>query len=148
MSSIQQNSHSMLGVNTLETDEIMLGDGTTITTTNNHTCCDFVFDFGDLRTKRKLNSECLLTTRARKNGVRGAGAFEIRCGELARSRESDWLYLVKILILSISASGFRARAPNVFMRKIIHARARGRKTLFLGRSSCASRRDPPSPMPK
>ena len=36
--------------------------------------------------------------RARKNGVRGAGAFEIRCGELARSRESDWLSLVEILI--------------------------------------------------
>ena len=31
-----------------------------------------------------------LTMRARKNGVRGAGAFEIRCGKLARSRESDW----------------------------------------------------------
>ena len=30
--------------------------------------------------------------------MRGAGAFEIRCGELARSRESDWLSLVKILI--------------------------------------------------
>ena len=32
----------------------------------------------------------------------GAGAFGIRCGELARSRESDWLSLVKILILLVS----------------------------------------------
>ena len=40
----------------------------------------------------------LLTMRARKNGVRGAGAFRIRCGELARSRDSDWLSIVKILI--------------------------------------------------
>ena len=30
--------------------------------------------------------------------MRGAGAFEIRCGVLARSRESDRLSLVKILI--------------------------------------------------
>ena len=33
--------------------------------------------------------------------MRGAGAFGIRCGELARSRESDWLSLVKILILDL-----------------------------------------------
>ena len=36
--------------------------------------------------------------RARDFGVRGAGASRIRCGKLARSRESDWLSLVKILI--------------------------------------------------
>ena len=40
-----------------------------------------------------------------ENGVRGAGAFSIRCGELARSRESDWLSLVKILI-PFGQSGF------------------------------------------
>ena len=34
--------------------------------------------------------------------MRGAGAFGIRCGELARSRESDWLSLVKILILFLA----------------------------------------------
>ena len=32
--------------------------------------------------------------------MRGAGAFGIRCGKLARSRESDWLSLVEILILA------------------------------------------------
>ena len=42
MSSIQQNSHSMLGVNTLETDEIMFGDGTTITTNNFATASDLI----------------------------------------------------------------------------------------------------------
>ena len=35
MSSIQQNSHSMLGINTLETDEITFGDGTTMSSTSN-----------------------------------------------------------------------------------------------------------------
>jgi len=34
MSSIQQNSHSMLGINTLETDEITFGDGTTMSSTS------------------------------------------------------------------------------------------------------------------
>ena len=39
MSSIQ---HSMLGVNTLETDEIMFSDGTTITTNNFATASDLI----------------------------------------------------------------------------------------------------------
>ena len=42
MSSIQQNSHSMLGVNTLETDEITFSDGTTITTNNFATASDLI----------------------------------------------------------------------------------------------------------
>ena len=69
----------------------------------------FVTQASDLAS-RKGNRHCFpraahitykyfLNYESTKNGVRGAGAFKIRCGELARSRESDWLYLVKILIL-------------------------------------------------
>ena len=43
--------------------------------------------------------------------MRGAGAFGIRCGELARSRESDWLSLVKILIRRHSSSQTWAPLP-------------------------------------
>ena len=56
--------------------------------------------------------------RARKNGVRGAGAFKIRCGELARSRESDWLYLVKILIQGPASMHAQAKCvPPVWIPK-------------------------------
>ena len=56
--------------------------------------------------RRTLEVGTLVVRRARDFGVRGAGAFRIRCGKfgkLARSRESNWLSLVKILMLSARA---------------------------------------------
>ena len=46
---------------------------------------------------------------SRDFGVRGAGAFSIRCGKLAQLRESDWLSLVKILMYTPRGTPFMVR---------------------------------------